>query len=125
MRWFSMRKSLILRWLIAYLVTIGLSSAPFTSSIAVNATIHGVVSTMQAQDMSEGMPCCPDQEKDRGCASCPLSALCVLTLSLPASPDGEAVSLRVAARTSHLMPDDLVLDGLGQEPPDHPPRTIL
>jgi hypothetical protein len=78
-----------------------------------------------AQAMADDMPCCPDQTGIKDCGSCPFVALCLLSISLPA-PSG-AVSLieRHARHSTRSLSDDLLIDGLGAKPPDHPPRTLV
>ena len=89
------------------------------------AEMAGDIQTMSddAQAMVDDMPCCPGQTGIKDCGSCPFVALCLLSLSLPA-PSG-AISLieRHARRNSLALSDDLLIDGLGARPPDHPPRT--
>lgn len=75
--------------------------------------------------MADDMPCCPDQTKSKSCDSCPFVALCMLTISLPA-PSGVGVLIaRYPLRTTFATNNDLLIDGLGAKPPDHPPRTIV
>ncbi len=89
------------------------------------AAMSGDIQTMSddAQAMADDMPCCPGQTGIKDCGSCPFVALCLLSISLPA-PSG-AISLieRHARRNSLALSDDLLIDGLGAKPPDHPPRT--
>lgn len=75
------------------------------------------------QAMSDDMPCCPGQTQSKDCGSCPFVALCMLSVSLPA-PSGAVSPIERHARHSAFAPiDDLLIDGLGAKPPDHPPRT--
>jgi hypothetical protein len=75
------------------------------------------------QAMGDDMPCCPGETRSKDCGSCPFVALCMLSVSLPA-PSGIISLIERHARHSTLAPsDDLLLDGLGAKPPDHPPRT--
>ncbi|WP_234683881.1 hypothetical protein [Bradyrhizobium monzae] len=89
------------------------------------AAMSGDIQTMSddTQAMADDMPCCPGQTGINDCGSCPFVALCLLSVSLPA-PSG-AISLieRHARRNSRALSDDLLIDGLGARPPDHPPRT--
>ena len=91
------------------------------------AAISGELQAMSegAQAMADDMPCCPGQPGIKDCGSCPFVALCLLSISLPA-PSG-AVSLieRHARRSTRSLSDDLLIDGLGAKPPDHPPRTLV
>jgi hypothetical protein len=119
----------IFNWLVALAVAAGLLTAPL--SVPAMAVPHSaaVAHQMQAdemQAMADAMDCCPhqqDQKKD--CGSCPLVALCMLTITVPA-PDGARVLVdRTFSRSAFAVPDDLLIDGLGEHPPDHPPRTIV
>src|SRR5690349_24777131 len=73
--------------------------------------------------MAGDMPCCPDQTpaptKDRDCV-CPFVALCMLSVPLPA-PSEAALIKRDALQAAFSASDDLLIDGLGFKPPDHPP----
>ncbi|MBR0829440.1 hypothetical protein JQ596_28280 [Bradyrhizobium manausense] len=114
------------------LVAAGLLLAPLAAPVlaapASGATGHDMramstdTQTMSG-DMQADMPCCPDQPQSKDCGSCPFVALCLLSATLPA-PSG-AVSLieRHAQYRAFAAIDDLLLDGLGTKPPDHPPRT--
>ena len=108
----------------AVLVTAGLTLAPMAAPAAAAATHDG---GMMDMSMSADMPCCPDQQdqKAKDCGSCPFLALCMLTITL-ASPDGAAALIdRTFARRAFALPNDLLVDGLGEHPPDHPPRTSV
>jgi hypothetical protein len=114
----------ILDWLIALTVAAGLLAAPF--SVPAVAAPHPAAVADEMQMMADDMPCCPDQQdqKAKDCGSCPFIALCMLTISLPA-PDGAVLAPRQFSRSAFALPDDLLIDGLGGHPPDHPPRTIV
>jgi hypothetical protein len=75
------------------------------------------------QAMADDMPCCPDEGKAKGCDSCPFLALCSLAISMPAPVGSVVAAPDVAAQSAFAFPDDLLVDGLGARPPDHPPRT--
>ncbi|MGH6738080.1 MAG: hypothetical protein ACREDY_03430 [Bradyrhizobium sp.] len=115
----------IVNWLIALSVAAGLLAAPL--SVPAMAAPHPTALADEMPEMADGMPCCPDQQgqKAKDCGSCPIIALCTLTISLPA-PDGTGALLdRAFSRRSFALPDDLLIDGLGEHPPDQPPRTIV
>ena len=79
---------------------------------------------MQAMssDMQDDMPCCPGQSQSKDCGSCPFVALCLLSASLPA-PSGTISLIERHAQYRAFAPiNDLLIDGLGSKPPDHPPR---
>ncbi|MFT4121346.1 hypothetical protein [Bradyrhizobium sp.] len=75
------------------------------------------------QAMTDDMPCCPGRPGPKDCGSCPFVALCLLSLSLPAPSGAMALIDRHAQHSSLAPSDDLLIDGLGTKPPDHPPRT--
>jgi len=109
---------------IAVGVAIG-PAAPLMAAVpsALAATMMAAATDEDAMQMADGMPCCPDQSKS--CDSCPFVALCTLTISLPA-PSGDGVLIeRYPLRTAFATDNDLLIDGLGAKPPDHPPRTIV
>ncbi|WP_298255029.1 hypothetical protein [Bradyrhizobium sp.] len=83
--------------------------------------------TDDMQSMSEDMPCCPNQQdqKAKDCGSCPLVALCMLTITLPDRDASGGMVDRYFYRSVFALPDDLLIDGLGEHPPDQPPRTIV
>jgi hypothetical protein len=116
--------------LIALTVAAGLLSAPFAAS-AVAKAYHAAAGEMQALDadmhaMADGMPCCPDEGNTaKDCDSCPLLALCSMTMSVPAPSAFFALAPEATAHAAFAFPDDLLIDGLGARPPDHPPRTIV
>ena len=127
----------IFNLLIALTVAAGLLSAPFAAPVVAKSH-HAAVADLSAMDgdmhamdgdmpaMADGMPCCPDEGKPaKGCDSCPLVALCSLTMPVPAPSAFSALAPDAAAQTAFAFPDDLMIDGLGARPPDHPPRTIV
>ena len=79
------------------------------------------------QAMAGDMPCCPDEQdqKAKDCGSCPFVALCMLTITMPVREGAGALVDRTFTRSAFVLPDDLLIDGLGEHPPDHPPRTIV
>jgi hypothetical protein len=81
----------------------------------------------EMQMMADDMPCCPDQQeqKAKDCGSCPFIAICMLTITLPAPDAANMLADRNFSRHAFALPDDLLIDGLGEHPPDHPPRTIV
>jgi hypothetical protein len=119
----------VFNWLIALSVAAALLVAPLSASAMVVSHAGAVANEMQAnemQAMADGMPCCPDQQdqKAKDCGSCPFIALCMLTITMPA-PHGAGVLVdRDFSRRAFALPDDLLIDGLGEHPPDHPPRII-
>jgi hypothetical protein len=115
---------------ISLLVALGLLLAPVAAP-SMAATMQGAVTTeahamsMAEGSMAEDMPCCPDQTKSKGCASCPIVALCMMTISLP-DPTGAATLVeRYPLRTTYAAKDDQLANGLGAKPPDYPPRMMI
>jgi hypothetical protein len=116
----------LFNWLIAVTVTAGLLSAPFAAPAIAKAHHAAVAVEAMAGDMAgmaDGMPCCPDEGQPKGCDSCPLLALCSLSLSVPVPSAAIALAPAATATSVFALPSDLMLDGLGARPPDHPPRN--
>ena len=115
----------IFHWLIALIVAAGLVVAPLSAPAM--AAPESMAATDDMPSMSEGMPCCPNQQdhKAKGCESCPLAALCMLTITLPVPEASDGLVDRNFSRRVFALPDDLLIDGLGEHPPDQPPRTIV
>lgn len=115
----------IVNWLIALCVAAGLVAAPLAAP-AMAAPQPAMVFDDMAS-MADDMPCCPDQQeqKAKDCGSCPFMALCTLTITLPGPDGASALVDRDFSRSTFTLPDDLLNDGLGEHPPDHPPRTIV
>jgi hypothetical protein len=110
---------------ISLLVAVGLLLAPMAAPIMAAPMSGAVTADAQAMPMAEDMPCCPDQTKSKGCDSCQFVALCMLTISLP-DPTGAATLIeRDPLRNMFAAKDDLLADGLGAMPPDHPPRMMI
>jgi hypothetical protein len=120
-----MLRKKILNWLIALTVAAGLIGSPLSvPAMAMPDTASGA-SEMQA--MAADMPCCPDQQdqKAKDCGSCPFIALCMMTMTLPTPDNAAALAVRHFSHSKFALPDDLMIDGLGEHPPDHPPRMIV
>jgi hypothetical protein len=108
---------------IMLLVAAGLVLAPVSGPLMAD-TMSGT-SGVAAMSMADDMPCCSDQTNGKGCDSCPFVALCMLTISLPAPSQAATLIERFPLRTAFAANDDPRPAGLGTEPPDHPPRTIV
>jgi hypothetical protein len=116
----------VFRSIIALTVAAGLLSAPFAAPAMAKSHHAAVAVEAMADDMTaaaDGMPCCPDEGQPTGCDSCPLLALCSLTLSVPVPSEAVALTPDKTATSAFALPDDLMIAGLGARPPDHPPRT--
>lgn len=126
-----MRLRRLFNWLIVLTVAAGLSSAPFAApAVAMphHAAAGGETHAMagDAHAMADGTPCCPDEGKGaKDCDSCPLMALCSLTMPIPTPSDLLGFAPAPTAQTVFALPDDLLIDGLGARPPDHPPRILV
>jgi hypothetical protein len=122
--------------LIALTVAAGLLSAPFAAPAVAKAhhaaggVMHADIHAMAGDDHAMAgdmhavadMPCCPD-EGTNGCDSCPLMALCSMTMPISAPSGAYAFAPLSTAQSAFAFPDDLRIDGLSARPPDHPPRT--
>jgi hypothetical protein len=117
--------------LIALTVAAGLLSAPFAAPAVAKAHhagsgMHAIAGDDHAMagDMHAmaNMPCCPD-EGTNGCDSCPLMALCSMTMPISAPSGVYAFAPLLTAQSAFAFPNDLLIDGLSARPPDHPPRT--
>ena len=115
----------IFNWLIALSVAAGLVVAPL--SVPAMAAPQPTTVSDDVQSMADDMPCCPSQQdhKAKDCGSCPFIALCMLTITLPSRAGAGALVDRNSSRSTFAFPDDLLIDGLGEHPPDHPPRTTV
>lgn len=112
-------------WIMLF-VGAGLLLAPLaTPVLAATAADSHMQAMSHMQSMSDDMPCCPDQTKNKNCDGCPFVALCMLTVSLPGPSDMVSLIERHAVHEARLPADDLLIDGLGAKPPDHPPRTSV
>jgi hypothetical protein len=112
----------LLKFAIAVLVTVGLASAPLAEPAATARTLPAGMSDMS---MSADMPCCPDEQKSKDCQDCPLIAICTLQAAQQEGPSMvAAMPLRHAVRTTHLLANDVLGDGLDRPPPEQPPRSL-
>ncbi|MCP4618076.1 MAG: hypothetical protein GY844_16785 [Bradyrhizobium sp.] len=122
----------LFRLLIALTVAAGLVSAPVATAFAKpHASIGGEMHAMHMpamadeQAMAEDMPCCPDEGKASDCASCPLLALCMISISIPLPEAAGVLVTRDPLREAFSTSNDARVPGLGARPPDHPPRTSV
>jgi hypothetical protein len=114
----------LFNWLIVLTVAAGLLSVPSAAPVTVAKASPAAAGEMHA--MADGTPCCPDEGKGAGdCDSCPLMALCSLTMPIPAPPGVAGLAPLPTAQAAFGLPDDLLIDGLGANPPDYPPRTLI
>lgn len=115
----------VFNWLIALAVAAALVATPLAAP-AMAASQMAAVDDVEMQAMADDMPCCPQQDQKAGdSGSCPFVALCMLTITMPPRNSGSALVDRIVSLNAFALPDDLLIDGLGAHPPDHPPRTIV
>ena len=112
-------------WLIVLTVAAGLLAAPL--SVPAMAAPQPTAPAGEMGAMTADMSCCPDQQnqKTKDCGSCALVALCMLTITSPVPDSVGTLIDRAFSRNAFGLPDDLFVDGLGEHPPDHPPRFIV
>ena len=120
----------VFNWLIAFAVAIGLLVAPLSAPAVAASHMAAAAQKMQMAEemqMAEDMPCCPGQQdqKARDCGSCSFVALCMLTVTMVPPNGGGALLERAFSLGTFTLPDDLLIDGLGEHPPDQPPRTTV
>ncbi len=111
----------LLNMAFAVLVAAGLTLAPLAAS---TAAARAQPAGMTDMSMSADMPCCPGEQKSKGCQDCPLVAMCVLQTALPGPSATAALPLRHAVRTTHVVRDDVLAAGLDRPPPEQPPRHM-
>jgi len=120
-----MNSQKIFDWLVVIAVAVGLLMAPMAGWANGSPDLPAIADeTMQM--MADNMPCCPDrqEQKAQDCGYCSLLAPCMFNFSLP-GPEAALLVDRQASRSAFALPDDLLIDGLGEHPPDHPPRSIV
>jgi hypothetical protein len=111
----------LLNLVLAVLVTVGLALSPLATPAA---SAHPQMAGMTDMSASGDMTCCPDEQKSKSCPDCPLVAMCVLKTAQAGPSATEALPLRHAVRTTHLVLNDVLADGLDRPPPDQPPRNL-
>jgi hypothetical protein len=111
------------RWFLnlafAVLVTVGLALSPLATPAA-PAQMAGMTDMSATGDMD----CCPDESKSKDCQDCPQVAMCILKTAQAGPSITEALPMRHAIRTMHVVRDDVLADGLDRPPPDQPPRDL-
>lgn len=115
----------LLNLALAVFVTVALAVAPLVTPAAAASSMSGMTDMSMSTDMSStDMPCCPDNEKNKGCQDCPLVAMCVLKTAQAGPSATAAMPLRHPVRTVHLVLNDAPAIGLNCPPPDQPPRNL-
>ena len=123
----AMKIRAVIRWLLVLGIAAGVAIGPVAPLMeampsALTATTMDAAVDEDGMQMADETPCCPDQTKAKDCDSCPFVALCMLTVSLPVPSSIGILIERYPLRTAFAAIDDLLIDGLGAKPPDHPPR---
>ena len=114
----------VFNWLIAFAVAAALFAVPLSAPAMAASQMAAAADEMQA--MADDMPCCPQpDQKAKDCGSCPFVALCMLTITMPPRSSGGELVDRIVSLNAFALPENLLIDGLGEHPPDHPPRTIV
>ena len=77
-------------------------------------------------DESAAMPCCPSEapQAPADCGKCLSMAGCSASF-LTGMPGAVAVPLPIPTKGIALASADFARDGLGQPPPEHPPRSLV
>lgn len=127
-----MNRQIAMRRLLAILVIVGLILAPLSRPVmagtASDASMSAVADDMSvpatSDEMAGDMPCCPSKAPAPiGCDKCVFMAACMSQFLV-----GPAAILRppfaVSGKIAPLQ-NDFWPDGLGQPPPEHPPRTLV
>lgn len=108
--------------ILAVCLTIGLTLSPaVTPAIADDVS----VAMMGMSAMADDMPCCPTEQKSKGCPDCPLVAMCVLKTAQAGPTLAASMPVRHAIQVVHSVFDDVGADGIVRPPPDHPPRRLI
>src|SRR3954470_16241182 len=106
---------------LAAFVILSLTLAPFG---APGPFVPSAIAGQGDMSAMAEMPCCPDEQKSKGCQDCPLVAICILKTAQTAPSAAAALPLRHAVRTTHSLRQDVFVAELNRPPPDHPPRIL-
>ncbi|UPK32060.1 hypothetical protein IVB18_27525 [Bradyrhizobium sp. 186] len=112
------------KFVLAVLVTAGLTVAPLVTPAAAGHWTTGNMQMADAQDMPDDMSCCPDEQNSKQCQDCPLVAICMLKV-LQAGPSISPIIVGQPVIELLQPLDDIIADGFARPPPDHPPRLIV
>src|SRR5579864_8287035 len=114
-----------MRLLIAICVSTAFLTAQVASPLAAisGSSTAGGDMQMMADEGPCSTPCCPDHNSSGDCGSCAFLCLCMPMVTVSPTLMGEALAPRYPSRSAFVAPDDQIIVGLGQYPPDHPPRT--
>ena len=128
-----MKRALTIRRLFAILVIAGLVLAPVARPVMAEPASHESMQAMademspsaMADETAGEMPCCPSKAPmPVDCDKCVFMAGCMSKCFTGLT--ATVVHLFLAASDSvALLPNDSRPEGLGQPPPEHPPRTLV
>ena len=119
--------SLTIFRLLSILAVCGLIAAPaaLPTATAATAMIHTQVADTStysdSEAMVEEMACCPEKAPMSGCPDCPLMAVCQ-GLSFVSLSEISLIAFSISAPLVPV-PNEAVLSGLGQGPPQRPPKV--
>jgi hypothetical protein len=120
-----MNARLLLKPLLALLVSVGLVLAPLaTPAMAEHSMPPTMMQMAHGSDMAADMPCCPDNQKSGDCQDCPFVAICLLKVWQAEPAASVLVRRQLAQERLHPL-NDVIADGLVRPPPDHPPRSLV
>ena len=115
-----------LRQVIAFVLAVCLTAGLVFSPVIVPAIADDMTVTMTGMStMSDDMPCCPSEQKSKGCPDCLLVAMCVIKTAQAGPPLAASMPVRHATRMIHSVFDDVAADGVARPPPDQPPRHLI
>jgi hypothetical protein len=119
------KRSFVLRCLLALLVVSSLVTAPLAAPAAAT-----VMAASEMGNMAADMPCCPDTAGDKApqkndCKDCPLMTVCILKnmQGVPVAVAGPPFAPEIATTMAPL--NDALADSLGSSPPARPPRSLV
>jgi hypothetical protein len=126
-------RQITIRRLLAILMIAGLVFAPFSRPVMAGTTSDASMSSMSddmsasamTDEMAGDMPCCPSKAPTPiGCDKCVFMAACAAKcftgLTVALFQPLFAVSAGLVRPQNDFWPD-----GLGQPPPEHPPRILV
>lgn len=113
-----------MRLLIAICVSAAFLTAQMASPLPAisGSSMAGDEMRMMADGGPCPVPCCPDDTTSGDCGSCAFLCLSMPMVTLSPNLTG-TLALRYPSRSAFVIPVDQIIVGLGQYPPDHPPRT--
>jgi hypothetical protein len=129
----SVNRNFTMRRLLAILVIAGLALAPvsrpvmaeMSSDASMQAMADEMSPSAMADEMASDMPCCPSKAPAPvGCDKCVFMAACTSLGFVGMSSAVVHLFLTASGDVASLQNDSWP-DGLGNPPPEHPPRTLV